>query len=167
MREAIGSTWLTGIIITFIAIFAGFLAYSISYTKAFRVKNQIINIIEQKEGFITSKNNSLRNISEAALKEDKSTEAEMFKYIKALGYNYTMFDNKLNPCKEGILIEDGGYCIARYSCNGSTHYKVTTYISLSIPVINIGLNIPISGETKSIYYDRGNCTDCGSDCTTN
>ena len=45
MREAIGSTWLIGIVVTFIAIFSGFLAYSISYTKAFRVKNEIIKLI--------------------------------------------------------------------------------------------------------------------------
>ncbi len=158
MREAIGSTWLTGIIITFIVIFSGFLAYSISYTKAFRVKNQIINIIEQKEGYVSSKNN-LRNVTEAQLKADTSTEAEIFKYVKALGYNYAMFDNKSNPCKEGKL-KEGGYCIVRYISNsGAVTYKVTTYISLSIPIVNIGLNLPISGETKTIYYDNSNC-DC-------
>jgi len=163
MRESIGSTWLTGIIITFIAIFSGFLAYSISYTKAFRVENQIINIIEQKEGFSEFKSSNsnvvIRNASEADLKADSSAEGEIFKYVKALGYNYTMFDNGSNPCKEGKL-KDGGYCLVKYCYkNGDTvktHYKVTTYISLSIPVINVGINIPISGETKSIYYDNSN-----------
>ena len=42
MKEAMGGTWLTGLVIVFIFLFAGFLAYSISYTKAFRVKNEII-----------------------------------------------------------------------------------------------------------------------------
>ena len=158
MREAIGSTWLTGIIITFIAIFAGFLAFSISYTKSFRDKNQILNIIVQKEGYNSSKNN-LRNVTESQLKDDNSTEAEIFKYIKALGYNYAMFDNKTNPCKEGKL-KEGGYCVVRYVSNtGAVNYKVTTYVSLSIPVLGISLNIPISGETKTVYYDNSNC-DC-------
>ena len=58
MKDAIGSTWLTGIVIIFIALFAGFLAYSISYTKAFRVNNEIINIIETNEGFTTSPNSN-------------------------------------------------------------------------------------------------------------
>ena len=159
MRQAIGSTWLTGIIITFIAVFAGFLAYSISYTKAFRVKNQIIKIIEQKEGFTESKN-VLRNVSDSALKDDNSTEAEIFKYIKSIGYNYAMFDSKSNPCGANASLQEGGYCLIRYCpTNGETtksYYKVTTYISLSIPVFNIGLNIPISGETSSIYYDNSN-----------
>ena len=50
MKDAMGGTWLTGLVIIFIALFAGFLAYSISYTKAFRTKNEIINIIEKNEG---------------------------------------------------------------------------------------------------------------------
>ena len=153
MREAIGSTWLTGIIITFIAIFSGFLAYSISYTKAFKVKNTVLSIIENKEGFYTSPYD-LRNISESALKDDTTTEAEIFKYIKSLGYNYTMFDNKSNPCKEGELME-GGYCLIKYCPeNGGVYYKVTSYISLSLPIINLGINIPVTGETKSMYYDN-------------
>ena len=45
MREARGGTWLFGIVILFIALFSAFLAYSVSYTKAFNTKNEIINII--------------------------------------------------------------------------------------------------------------------------
>ena len=45
MRESMGGTWLFGIVIVFIALFASFLAYSISYTRAFNVKNEIINYI--------------------------------------------------------------------------------------------------------------------------
>ena len=73
MRESIGGTWLTGIVITFLALFAGFLAYSISYTKAFRVKDNIIQIIEQNEGFTTAANtkqnmlDSVTNASEEQL----------------------------------------------------------------------------------------------------
>ena len=43
MRDSIGGTWIMGIFIVFIALFASFMAYSISYTRAFRVKNEIIN----------------------------------------------------------------------------------------------------------------------------
>ena len=51
MRESIGGTWLFGIVIVFIALFSAFLAYSISYTRAFNVKNEIINYIERNEGY--------------------------------------------------------------------------------------------------------------------
>ena len=51
MRESIGGAWLFGIVIVFIALFSAFLTYSVSYTKAFNAKNEIINIIEENEGF--------------------------------------------------------------------------------------------------------------------
>ncbi len=154
MREAMGSTWLIGIIITFIAVFSAFLAYSISYTKAFKVKNEIINIIENNEGYSVVPGGKLSNMSEANLNKDSHTDAKIYRFIKAIGYNYSVFDNKSNPCEKSHQLKEGGYCLVKYcEGNGSVHYKVTTYISLSIPVINIGLNIPISGETKSMYYD--------------
>ena len=77
MKDAMGGTWLTGLVIIFIALFAGFLAYSISYTKAFRTKNEIINIIEKNEGF-TMSNNSVRlhDLNMEALKQDTSSEGK-------------------------------------------------------------------------------------------
>ena len=41
MREAIGGTWLFGLVITFIVFFASFLAISINYSRAFNVNNNV------------------------------------------------------------------------------------------------------------------------------
>ena len=51
MKESIGGTWLIGIVALFIVLFSAFMAYSINYTKAFRAKNGIIDLIEQNEGY--------------------------------------------------------------------------------------------------------------------
>ena len=51
MKESIGGTWLIGIVALFIVLFSAFMAYSINYTKAFRAKNSIIDLIEQSEGY--------------------------------------------------------------------------------------------------------------------
>ena len=50
MREAIGGTWLFGLVLTFIVFFASFLAVSINYSKAFNVKNNIVDLIGKYEG---------------------------------------------------------------------------------------------------------------------
>ena len=42
MREAIGGTWLLTIVLVFIVLFSSFLALSINYSKAFKVKNGIV-----------------------------------------------------------------------------------------------------------------------------
>jgi len=51
MREATGGALLIKIMLTFIAIYISFLAISINYSLAFRVKNKIISIVEVNEGW--------------------------------------------------------------------------------------------------------------------
>lgn len=158
MKEAMGGTWLTGLVIVFIFLFAGFLAYSISYTKAFRVKNEILNLIERNEGF-TNSANDLNNITDDALKNDSSVEGKAFAYIKSMGYNYSIFDGTNDPCASNNIGEKqkGGYCLIKYCPKAGesekVYYKVTTFIALSIPIINVTVKLPISGETKALYYD--------------
>ena len=102
MREAIGGTWLFGIVILFIALFASFLAYSISYTRAFNTKNEIINLIERSEGFTSCTRGQteedqngdkgtcdVKNMSDEELAANKSVESQAFYKIKKAGYNYS------------------------------------------------------------------------------
>jgi len=46
MRDAIGGTFSIQIILFFLIIINSYLAFSVNYTKAFRIKNNIIAIIE-------------------------------------------------------------------------------------------------------------------------
>ena len=46
MREAIGGTWLFQIVIVFILLFTGFMCLTINRSKAFNVKDQIIQTIQ-------------------------------------------------------------------------------------------------------------------------
>lgn len=185
MRESIGGTWLTGIVITFLALFAGFLTYAISYSKAFRVKNDIIKIIEQNEGYTYAANtesNAISNVLNASLDDlDKngSAEAEIFSMIKNSGYNYS---NNVE-CKSGTIpgTSPYGYCIEKHCADAlgandsgnvsgytninakKVYYKVTTYISLSIPILNISMDIPISGETNTLYHDSTGMDNSNAD----
>lgn len=159
MKDAIGGTWILGIFIVFIVLFASFLAYSISYTKAFRVKNEIINMIERGEGFTESKYN-LDNVRSEDLESDNSVEGKAFAYVRAMGYNYSAAENIdcASPDLNAGIMMKGGYCLKKIcpaTSNDSEkiYYKVTTFIALSIPIMNITVKLPISGETKALYYD--------------
>ena len=181
MREAIGGTWLFGIVILFIALFSAFVAYSVSYTKAFNTNNEIINIIERNAGFTTLKsgNSDIRSLSDEALQEDGSSEALIYYKIKKIGYNYTVAEGI--SCQtvygnESSTMQAGGYCLAKVckplsnsddndtNSRYTTYYKVTTFIAINLPVVNVVAKIPISGETKSLYYDAsGNIkNECNS-----
>ena len=57
MKASIGTIWITGLVITFMLIFTGYLAVTISYSSAIKEKNYMLSIIEQKHG-ITRKDGS-------------------------------------------------------------------------------------------------------------
>lgn len=178
MREAIGGTWLFSIVITFIALFASFLSYSISYTRAFNMKSEILNIIERNEGYSES-DGDVMNMTDEQLEADESAEAEIFYLIKKYGYNYTSAMNI--DCStvghpnqvEGVdTMRKGGYCVTRIcpdlvlipnyedgtverqeGSNSKSYYKVTTFIAITVPVVNITLKVPITGETRTLFFD--------------
>lgn len=166
MRESIGGLWLFSIVITFIVLFVSFLAYSISYTRAFKVKNEIINYIERSEGFTTisfNENSTLDvNISYDELRNLSQTNPTVdvlaFLQIQNIGYNYSVASQI--DCEDYGYghSQPGGYCIKKmcpYNENGQKmYYKVTTFIAFRIPVLNFLFKIPITGETKALYYEN-------------
>ena len=50
MRDAVGGTFMIKLLLIFLAVYTVFIAIAINYAKAFKVKNKVINIIEQSEG---------------------------------------------------------------------------------------------------------------------
>ena len=65
MRDAFGGTFMIQLLLIFLAIYVAFVAVALNFAKAFRVKNQIIDIIEQNEGIDytdTSDNGTLKQI---------------------------------------------------------------------------------------------------------
>ena len=162
MRESIGGAWLFGIVIVFIFLFAAFLTYSINYTRAFNIKNEVLNYIEQNEGF-----NTINDGSEAELLSYNelmnTTQGKIYYLVNSVGYNIDITSQISCGNNE---VNYYGVCVAKVCPYGTsspqtnTHYKVTSYIALEIPIIGVSINIPITGETRTIYTDNGSmpCT---------
>ena len=148
MRESIGSTWVFQLVIIFILIFVSFLILTLTYSKAFKNKNEMINIIEKHEG-ITEE--SVRVIND---------------YLRYNGYNAT------HTCPEnwyGIQdISDADqvslpvkvsrsdptkyyYCVRRLGTSRKSHYELKIFYRFSLPVIeNIG-TFTINGSTGDVF----------------
>lgn len=143
MKAATGNAMLMNIIIVFLVIVMALLVTSISYTKAFRIKNRIVDIIEYYDGDfddvgtkanITNEiNNSLSSVGYRLSGSKKCKEIDNKKAIE-LASNYQV-------------------CIYEYddSTRGK-YYKVIAYMYFDVPVVGGILNIPVSGETK-VFYD--------------
>lgn len=149
MRESIGGTWIMGIVMLFIVLFASFLALSINYTKAFRVKNEIINIIEKHEGYTTGDNINGETSGSSSL----STEAEILQYLDGMGYD----KNMKVACPTNIYgskppTPRNGICVRQIGNDGEpAYYKVTSFVHIELPLGMLRINVPVSGETKTIH----------------
>lgn len=154
MKESIGNALLFYIIITFVIVLIAFFVGSLSYSKAFKVKNRIIETIEKEEGFTTDAKGEIDDW----LKGGDEGKA-------GIGYRVNTNGGNANSSNCGAV--DGGtllnaasnyqYCVYELtSCNKNadksrcgTYYRVTTYMFFDVPVIGDLIKIPVSGETKT------------------
>lgn len=143
MRDAFGGVVNLAMIVVFLVLVCGYLAFNVNYTKAFRVKNYIITSLEQYEG----------NCSNGT-----ACSSKIRSYIKKVGYSAPNFSLDGYVCNYG-------YCYKEFSASQETgnsvkemenqvYYHVVTQINIDIPIINKimpGLKIfQISGNTKLI-----------------
>lgn len=138
MKSATGSALLTNIIIVFLVVVMGLLVTSISYTKAYRIKNRIVDIIEDYDGDF--KNNKNKII------------AEIDASLGSVGYRLN--EGKSCSTRYGTPITTGSnyyYCIYENESQRGFYYKVVAYMYLDIPLVGKLVNIPVGGETKVFY----------------
>ncbi len=148
MKESIGGTWLFQIAIVFIVLFAGYLALSVNYSKAFKVKNEILSIIEKDEG-----------LSEKA-KDD------IVAYLRE--NNHSVY-GKCDADDTPYIMQDGQgrkalYCIKKTCPNRTNfdkaYYKVTVFFRLDLPYLGDLFTFKVQGETKLIPYPAEGTEGC-------
>lgn len=129
MREAIGNTFIVSIIITFVIVFIILFATSTSYTKAYKVKNKIIDIIEENNG-----------VSPAVY-------AEIDQFLGGIGYRVNSSNRK---CPDGGENPSSSYryCITPKTTSKGTYYVVTAYMYFDVPILSTILEMPVKGESK-------------------
>ena len=141
MRDAFGGAFMLKLFLFFVIIYMCIMAGAISYTKAFRVKNSIINIIEQNS--FSGSSDDIKKIEE---------------YLIKINYNYSETQVG-NYCKNMLDPEDGndklifvnGACIVPHLSNSDVYYEVATFVHIELPFFGININVPVHGESKIIY----------------
>ncbi len=139
MREAIGGSWIFTIVVVFIVLFSSYLAISVNYSKAFKVKNRIITIIEQNEGLNSAAQGDINN------------------YLSGVGY---FVYSSCSPGEIGYEKNNTNtgyrYCVSKRESGAGTlkktYYKVRVFFRLDLPVIGGLFVFPVTGETKAVYF---------------
>ena len=162
MKEAIGGTWLMQLAIFFILLFAGYMCLSINYTRAFNVKDKIINEIERNGGIKKLGSN---------VSDDKTLKA-ISRYMKEVGYRVegqcgSDYDYGCNRDGNCTAINDSSstfaFCLKEVDAGNTytakqeqeflyvRYYKVKVFYHLDLPVIRSVFNFDIKGDTKLLY----------------
>lgn len=132
MRDAFGGAFIIKLLIIFIAIYVSMIAIALAYTKAFRIKDQIINYIEENEGI------------------DNNVENQIDSYVASMQYYVT----GVGPGSSAGPTDcySRGYCISEMASDEyrGTYYIVTTYMQFKFPFFGLDVKVPITGETRVV-----------------
>lgn len=139
MKEGIGGTFMIYVMLVFLAIYITFLAVAFNYARAFRVKNKIIDIIEQNEGIDDYRNTDVNSVM-----------GKINSYLGEVSYIVNGIDENDECAGYTYANTARGFCLSEYSGYDGSYYKVKTFIKLEIPFMNLGFTIPIKGETRKI-----------------
>lgn len=166
MRESIGSTWVFMLVIVFILLFVSFLTLALTYSKSFKTKNELINIIEKYEGVSSDSVKVINN------------------YLSYTGYDIKgqcPSDNtgkwlastnlKANTLVKAQNGQEYFYCVRRdYTTKPvkggkskknlkSVYYEIVIFYRFNLPIIDTVTKFKVDGLTGDIvktndYFDK-------------
>ena len=140
MRDAVGGTFMIKLLLIFLAVYTVFIAIAINYAKAFKVKNKVINIIEQSEGV------DYNDVSDASVIGQINT------YMNDIHYGINTSSVEKNCIGYDYINTERGYCISKVENydSSASYYRVTTFVTISVPIVRLEFTVPIKGETRKI-----------------
>ena len=167
MKEAISNAAVFNLIIIFVIILIAFFVGSLSYSKAFKVKNKIIEEIEKEAEY-----------TEDPEKAYDRAEAEILEWLDSgndgigIGYRQNTNPGHVNSCPNenapggaSISLVNGTsnyeYCVYRITtgydggkCDTDeercyVYYRVITYMYFDVHIVEDLIRIPVTSETMS------------------
>ena len=142
MRDAFGGVFMIRIMLVFVFVFVAFTAISLNYAKAFRIKNSIIDFVEQEELF------SLDDVFKAA---DGRRISKLNAILDKASYNKECVNGN------GPLVREAGegaaYCYRGVVFEQSEMidrtivYKVYTYAAWDLKTLN--LILALGGQSRN------------------
>jgi len=153
MRDAIGGIFNIQALLVFIVLVSSYLAFSVNYTKAFRMKNKIIDIIEQNEG-IDSRGRVNEKVQEYARQIGYTAPRNLSQPVVSGGITFPDCELSLGYCYRRVTVEQkGNEKIA--AGVPKEYYEIVTFVNIDLPLIrNIFPNFDmfrVTGSTKTIY----------------
>ncbi len=182
MKNSISNIWLVGLVTLFIMTFAGFLAVTVSYSRAFKMRDMIISKIENYKG-VTDRGPS----SSSDGYTNPGTLQSINAYLVASGYkvqgrclnekNVTWYGvsdlSFTSSLGNGLGVSNNKkgyyYCIPKYDANknygnkitstvnnSNYYYKIRLFFKINLPVLGDVFTFNVDGRTNAIANTTSN-----------
>lgn len=132
MKETLGGTLTIWLFLFFFVIYVTFIGVALQFAKIYRVKNYVINTLEQSQFTVG----------------DENVFSKLDTYLDGVPYNTSNDIAKDNCTDDGIVHH--GVCIIPEGDSDNPYYKVIVFFVAEFPFFDINMTIPASGETKVI-----------------
>ena len=134
MRDAFGGVFMTNLMLVFIFIYVAFTAVSLNYAKAYRVKNSIIDFIEENEIIEFNSSNFRDKLGELDM---ILQNASYHKTCNEGNGNLVSTEGKIEGyCYNGIVILKDREEIVEGTNSKNIYYKVLTYADWNLGALN-------------------------------
>ena len=151
MKESVGGSWVFRIVIIFTLIFASYLALTINYSKSFRVKNEVLSIIEKNQGFT---DDSLQIINNYLLQSGYSSYGRCKELDVWIVYGAVDLHGHIENVRTGTHSQYY-YCFSKIGGYHSyyksrAYYRITLFFHFDLPVIGDLMTFDVDGQTSEI-----------------
>ncbi len=149
MRESIGGAQVLMICVTILLVIIVVLSASIGYTKAFKARNGLVNLVQKYAKYDDSASNVLNNQN---FRDEAGDLLQNMGYMVSAGSRRACTNRNSDKYKTYEVQKDQffNYCIYRYEDEqGNQHYGVETYMYFELPIFgtNDRFSFPLYGET--------------------
>lgn len=162
MKDAMSMTTIFQIVILFILLFTAIMALTINNSNAFGVKDEIVKIIEFKNGIDIDGDSLNDEVKEALTQANYRTTGKCSEdYVGFDRDGNRSKDDKASICIKKVDVtseiekfvkeELGDDMVTNNEFLDGVYYSVEVFYQLDIPVVKQVYNFSIKGETKVIY----------------
>lgn len=142
MREAFGTAFVVNFVIIFVIIFIFFFVAGLSYTKAFKIKNRIVDIIEENECYSEGGCESREKIA-TVLRESGYRVKKGMPNCDGLDRFSQSSGTPLTTS-----VNDYRYCVYKFESGRGSYYRVAAFMYFDLPLGFGTMEFPVYGETK-------------------
>ena len=151
MKEAIGNSFLMTLAIVFSFLIMALIIGIMAYTKAYKVKNKIVGVVEKYNGYT------------------EETEDDIYQDLREMGYQTNTDTNRSCPKLDASMDEQDytetvrllhdiqpgrfEYCLYQVATSRGYYYHTVVFTHFDVPFLGQWLVFQVKGDSQVIYQN--------------